>query len=62
MAAGLGAVNEPQPGAIGLAAQNLPRTPVLSADPVELSARFSNLIVGSGVSIANFITASIICW
>jgi hypothetical protein len=38
------------------------RTPVLSAERVEVSARSSNLTVGSGVSIANFTPASAICW
>jgi hypothetical protein len=38
------------------------RIPVLSAERVEVSARFSNLTVGSGVSTANFTPASAICW
>lgn len=38
------------------------RTPVLSAEQVEVSARFSNLTVGNGVSIVNFTPASAIRW
>jgi DNA-binding PadR family transcriptional regulator len=38
------------------------RTPVLSAERVEVRARSSNLTVGSGVSIPNFTPALAICW
>jgi hypothetical protein len=38
------------------------RTPVLSAERVEVSARSSNQTVGSGVSMPNRTPASTICW
>jgi hypothetical protein len=41
---------------------NYTRTPVLSAERVEVSAKFSNSTVGNGVSRPNLTSASIICW
>src|SRR5262249_39852926 len=38
------------------------RTPVLSAERVEVSAGSSNLAVGRGISSANFTPAFTICW
>jgi hypothetical protein len=58
----LGPVHDPQPGAVGLARGTCTRTPVLSAERVEVSARSSNRTVGSGVSTANVAPASAICW